>query len=52
MVHWQKEGGEIMLEIMLTDEQAKLVAQANGPVPVRDANGAVLGHIEPKLTPD
>jgi uncharacterized protein YmfQ (DUF2313 family) len=37
---------------MLTDEQARVLAQATGPVPVRDANGTELGHIEPKLTPE
>ena len=37
---------------MLTDEQAKVLAQATGPVPVTDAHGPELGHIEPKLTPE
>ena len=39
-----------MSEIMLSDDQAKVVTQAFGPVAVRDAKGTVLGHIEPKLT--
>jgi len=39
-----------MSEIMLSDEQARVVSQALGPVAVRDAKGTVLGHIEPKLT--
>jgi uncharacterized protein YmfQ (DUF2313 family) len=39
-------------EVILTDEQAKIVAQALGPVKVRDARGSILGHIEPKLTPE
>jgi hypothetical protein len=42
-----------MQAIILTDEQARIVAQAlGGPVPVRDAHGNVLGHIEPRLTPE
>ena len=39
-----------MSDIMLTDEQARVLAQASRPVPVRDTNGTVVGHIEPKLT--
>jgi uncharacterized protein YmfQ (DUF2313 family) len=41
-----------MQDIILTEEQAKLVAEAMGPVKVRDASGKVIGHIEPKLTPE
>src|SRR5689334_11630295 len=41
-----------MPELILTEEQAKTVAQALGPVLVRDLNGKVLGHVEPKLTPE
>jgi hypothetical protein len=36
-----------MTPIVLTDEQARAVGQANGPVPVFDSNGKVLGHVEP-----
>jgi uncharacterized protein YmfQ (DUF2313 family) len=41
-----------MPEIVLTEEQAKLIAQAFDAVTVRDPNGKVLGRIEPKLTPE
>lgn len=41
-----------MPELILTEDQAKIVTQALGPVTVRDATGNVLGHIEPKLTPE
>jgi hypothetical protein len=41
-----------MRELILTDEQARLVAGALGPVTVRDTKGTVLGHIEPELTPE
>ena len=39
-----------MLEIVLTDEQAKAVASALKPVPVRDSRGNVLGCIAPIWT--
>jgi uncharacterized protein YmfQ (DUF2313 family) len=41
-----------MPELVLTAEQAKVVAQSLGPVTVRDTAGTVLGHLEPKLTPE
>jgi uncharacterized protein YmfQ (DUF2313 family) len=41
-----------MPEVILTEEQAKIVAQALGPVKVRDVEGNDLGHIEPKFTPE
>jgi hypothetical protein len=41
-----------MPELILTEEQAKIVAQAFGPVTVRDPKGTILGHVEPKLTPE
>jgi uncharacterized protein YmfQ (DUF2313 family) len=40
-----------MKEVILSEEQAKIVSEAVGPVTVRDANGNVLGHIDPPLTP-
>jgi hypothetical protein len=40
-----------MAELILTDEQAKVVARAEGPVTVRDATGKYLGQMEPELTP-
>ena len=40
-----------MKEVILSEEQAKIVSEAFGPVTVRDANGNVLGHIDPPLTP-
>jgi hypothetical protein len=39
-----------MVQITLTDEQAKLVAALDA-VRVPDPRGNVLGHIEPVLTP-
>jgi len=41
-----------MPELILTEEQSKIVAQAFGPVRVRDGHGTILGHIEPALTPE
>jgi uncharacterized protein YmfQ (DUF2313 family) len=41
-----------MPELILTAEQAGAIAGALGPVVVRDPNGQVLGHLEPKLTPE
>ena len=41
-----------MLELVLTAEQARIVAQALGPVTVRDPTGKVLGRLEPTLTPE
>jgi uncharacterized protein YmfQ (DUF2313 family) len=41
-----------MQQLILTKEQAEIVAQALGPVSVRDATGNILGHIEPILTPE
>jgi len=40
-----------MFELILTDEQARILAQSNEAVTVRDVAGKVLGHIEPPLTP-
>jgi hypothetical protein len=40
-----------MSELILTDEQARIVAESPGPVVVRDAGGKVLGLIEPGFTP-
>jgi hypothetical protein len=41
-----------MPEVVLTEEQAKIVAGASGPVKVRDCDGRILGHIEPVLSPE
>jgi uncharacterized protein YmfQ (DUF2313 family) len=41
-----------MQQIVLTKEQAEVISQAVDPVCVCDATGKVLGHIEPKLTPE
>ncbi len=42
-----------MTPIVLTEEQARIVSQAQAAIPVCDANGKVLGHIEPiELTPE
>ena len=40
-----------MPDLILTEEQAKIVAASFDFVIVRDAGGTVVGHIEPKLTP-
>ncbi len=39
-----------MTRIVLTDEQAKVVAAATEPVPVCDARGNVLGFLNPVWT--
>jgi uncharacterized protein YmfQ (DUF2313 family) len=39
-----------MIEITVTEEQARIIAEAFGPVQVRDAGGTVVGVLEPKLT--
>jgi uncharacterized protein YmfQ (DUF2313 family) len=44
--------GSSMQQIILTKEQAEIVAQAFAPVLVYDETGKLLGHIEPKLTPE
>jgi hypothetical protein len=41
-----------MPELILTQEQARVVSQSLGPVTVRDTNGQLLGYLEPKLTPE
>jgi hypothetical protein len=41
-----------MPEVVLTEEQARIVEQAYGPVAVRDPKGNVLGHVEAKLSPE
>jgi hypothetical protein len=41
-----------MPELILNEEQAKVLSQSYGPVVVRDANGKVLGHLERRLTPE
>jgi hypothetical protein len=40
-----------MPELILTEEQAKIVTQTWGPITVRDTKGNVLGYLEPKLSP-
>jgi hypothetical protein len=42
--------GNAMLQIVLTDEQAKVVASALKPVQVRDTQDKVLGWITPIWT--
>ena len=39
-----------MVELILTEEQVKILAQAQGPVTVRDGKGVVLGRLEPTYT--
>src|ERR1700677_1035550 len=40
----------MMTEIVLNDEQVKLVEQAKGTLLARDTKGRVVGRIEPELT--
>src|SRR2546426_1001951 len=39
-----------MTQIILTEEQARIVARAQEPVQVCDPNGNILGCIEPEFT--
>jgi hypothetical protein len=41
-----------MTHIVLTDEQAKIVAASTKPVLVRDSKGNVLGFLSPAWTED
>jgi hypothetical protein len=41
-----------MPEIVLTDEQAKLLAGGFVPVVVKDPTGRVVGRLAPSLTPE
>lgn len=41
-----------MGEIVLSAEQSRLIADADGPVTVRTASGEVVGIIEPVVAPD
>jgi len=41
-----------MGELILTEEQAKIIAAACGPVSVRDQQGNLVGCLEPTLTPE
>jgi hypothetical protein len=51
VVYWERKE-MVMSEFILTEEQAKIVAQSYGPIPVRDSTGKVLGRLEPLLTPE
>jgi len=37
-----------MPEIILREEQARVLSEARAPVPVRDPNGATLGSLDPQ----
>jgi hypothetical protein len=39
-----------MTELLLTEEQSKLLSTIQQPIPVRDAAGNVTGHFEPQLS--
>lgn len=41
-----------MAEIVLTQEQAEIYRHSDKPVRVRDANGIVLGILDPGMTPE
>ncbi len=41
-----------MPELILTEEQTRLLTQVHGPVTVRDAKGNLVGHVEAPLTPE
>src|SRR5262249_58147988 len=47
-----KEGGRAMPELILTDEQARVVTQSFVLITVRDRGGRVLGRLEPELSPE
>src|SRR5690349_5074001 len=40
-----------MAELILTEDQSRIMAQARGPVVVRDNSGNLLGQFELVLTP-
>jgi uncharacterized protein YmfQ (DUF2313 family) len=54
VLRWSGKGVfNMQQDVILTEDQAKVVAQSlGGPVNVRDSRGNVIGHIEPKLTPE
>jgi uncharacterized protein YmfQ (DUF2313 family) len=39
-----------MAELILTEEQVRILSQAHGSVTVRDGKGVVLGRLEPAYT--
>lgn len=41
-----------MAELILTEEQARILAKAGGRVTVRDPRGIVVGSLEPSLSPE
>ncbi len=41
-----------MPDLVLTPEQAKLMAGAAGPIAVRDTEGRLVGRLEPEWTPE
>jgi hypothetical protein len=50
-INWRGKGAS-MSELKLTDEQARVVTQAPGPVQVYDNSGNLLGHFEPVWKPE
>jgi len=40
-----------MADLILTEEQVRILAEAAGPVTVRDPRGVVLGSLQPPLSP-
>jgi hypothetical protein len=52
VIDWIRKGGMTMPELILNDEQAKLVDQANGTLLVRDTKGRFVGRIQPELSPE
>src|SRR5262245_54579430 len=48
----RRERTATMPEVLLTADQARIVAEAWGPVCVRDPAGKIVGHIEPVLSPE
>ena len=41
-----------MSELILNEEQSRIILQATGPVVVRDFSGREVARIEPRLTPE
>jgi hypothetical protein len=47
----RKQEREIMTELLLTHEQTKLLRAIQQPIPVRDADGNLIGQFEPRFSP-
>jgi len=50
LMTWGTKRSQAMLEIVLTEEQSKVIASALKPVQVRTSTGTVVGMIAPAWT--